>query len=259
MENLNITLIQTSLYWEDREKNIQHFTDKINSIVDSTDIIVLPEMFTTGFSMNSGMLAETMDGKTVQWMKQMAKKKNCAITGTIIIKENNSYYNRLFFVKEDGNISCYDKRHLYRMGNENNHFSPGEKRIIIEYKGWRICPLICYDLRFPVWSRNKNDYDLLIYTASWPEVRVEVWNILLKARALENQVYVAGLNRIGSDGMNLTYTGNSGVYSPKAQLLSSIQPNEDRIETITLSKDKLVDFRAKYPVGLDADNFEIIN
>lgn len=258
MKNLNITLIQTSLFWEDREKNIQHFTNKINNINVATDLILLPEMFTTGFSMNSEILAETMEGTTVQWMKHTAKKKNCAIAGTIIIKENNNYYNRLIFAKEDGSIICYDKRHLYRMGNENNYFSPGEKRVIFEYKDWRICLMICYDLRFPVWCRNKNNYDLLLFTASWPEARIHVWDILLKARALENQVYVIGLNRIGKDGMNLAYTGNSAVYSPKAELLSTILPNEDKIETIIISKEELEDFRIKYPVGLDADNFEIV-
>lgn len=257
MKPIKITLIQTSLFWEDCEKNITQFTDKINAIKDRTDLIILPEMFSTGFTMNAAALAESMDGHTVQWLKEMAKEKNCAVTGSVIIKENNKFYNRQLFVTENAEITCYDKRHLFRMANEHEYFTPGNKRIIINYRGWRICLMICYDLRFPVWNRNQKDYDLLLFIASWPEVRIDIWSLLLKARAIENQVYVAGVNRIGVDGKNMIFSGNSGVYSPKGLLISTIQPHENKTETVEISMEELEDFRIKYPVELDADTFEI--
>ncbi len=257
-EALIITVIQSDLHWENHEKNIVDFTHKINAIREETDLIILPEMFTTGFTMRSAEHAETMDGFTVQWMLDLAAKKKCAIAGSIIINEKDKYFNRFLFVQQNGEIAAYDKRHLFRMGNEEKYFEKGKERIIIHYKGWKICPMICYDLRFPVWSRNKDNYDLLIYVANWPESRKDVWITLLKARAIENQVYVVGVNRVGNDGMKLSYSGDSVVLSSRGIAISNITSKTIMSETVTIYKNELADFRKKFPVGLDADSFEII-
>jgi omega-amidase len=260
MKNLNITIIQTSLFWEDSEKNIKHFDQLLSSQAGKTDLIVLPEMFNTGFSMNSAKLAQQMDGDVTKWMKKKSTELNCCITGSTIIKENDNYYNRLIWMQPDGVFYTYDKRHLFRMAQEHNYYSPGTKIILPEIKGWKICPLICYDLRFPVWSRNgkgENRYDLLIYIANWPEARRNAWSSLLIARAIENQCYVAGVNRIGSDGKGISYSGDSAVIDPKGNVISQTKPFEEKAETIELSKRELEDFREKFPVESDADNFNI--
>ena len=266
MIDLKVTTIQSDLHWENVTLNLKMFTEKMASISDETDVIILPEMFNTGFSMDSEKLAESMEGETVVWMKTQAKKYNAVIVGSLIVKENDNYYNRLVWVQPNGKTSTYDKRHLFRMAGEHNHFTAGAKRVIIEYKGWRICPLVCYDLRFPVWSRNSelkesstchSVYDVLIYIANWPQVRKAPWSKLLEARAIENQCYVVGVNRVGVDGTEKSYSGNSVIINPKGEVISDIPENENYISTESLSLDKLNDFRQAFPVGMDGDDFEI--
>ena len=257
-ERLNITTVQSKLHWESIDENLELFSQKNSQIKNTTDIIILPEMFTTGFTMNAAALAEGMDGKGVTWMKQQAKEKECCIVGSLIIKENNNYYNRLVWVYPDGSLVHYDKRHLFRMANEQEEYSSGNKKIIVEYKGWKICPLVCYDLRFPVWSRNvKNEYDLLIYIANWPERRSHAWKSLLVARAIENLSYVAGLNRVGKDGNDISYSGDSVVINYKGETLNESKANEENVETISLSHNELTEFRNSFPAFMDADVFTI--
>ena len=202
MDDLRITTIQTHLYWEDIDQNLVHFEEKLNALTEQTDIIVLPEMFTTGFTMNPKVLAESHGDKGLQWMQRKSKEKNCVLVGSISVKDGEKFYNRLYWVMPDGSYQSYDKRHLFQMGKEDVHYTAGSKKFVVEYKGWKICPLICYDLRFPVWSRNtkENTYDVLVYVANWPEVRSYPWKQLLIARAIENQAYVVGVNRIGQIG-----------------------------------------------------------
>lgn len=255
MNDLKVTLIQSNLHWENKSANLKMFADKIAAINESTDLIVLPEMFTTGFSMNASSLAETMEGETVNWMLLQAAKKGCAITGSFICEENGKYYNRLVWVNETGTCSVYDKRHLFSMGAEHEHYFAGTEKLFVTLKGWKICPLICYDLRFPVWSRNdKNSpYDLLIYVANWPERRQHPWKTLLLARAIENQSYVIGLNRVGDDANQIHYSGDSAIINFKGEIISFTKPNEESAETITLNYPELANFRKEFPVLNDAD------
>ena len=264
MEKLSVTLIQTSLAWENTDANISHF-DKLVSAVNTTDIIVLPEMFTTGFTMQPAKNAEPINGKSLQWMKQKATEKNCIITGSICVEEDKKYYNRLYWSTPSA-VQQYNKRHLFRMGTEDQHYTMGTEKIIASVKGWKILPLVCYDLRFPVWSRNKwqlknneliADYDVLIYSANWPEVRNYPWKQLLIARAIENQCYVMGVNRIGVDGNGFSHSGDSVVINPLGQIISNTKANEESVETVLLDYEFLSDLRKKFPVGLDADNFEV--
>ena len=263
MNLLKTTLIQSDLYWQDVDANLAMFEEKIWEIEEHTDIIILPEMFNTGFSMDASRLAEPMNFKTFRWMNQMAKQKNAAIIGSYIIKEAGKHYNRLYWIDPDGSFDFYDKRHLFRMGNEHLTYTKGKKRMIREFRGWRIMPQICYDLRFPVWSRNQYnpatdtlDYDLLIYVANWPKARKTVWSTLLKARALENQCFTIGLNRTGSDGEGVAYDGHSTVYNYKGEAQNDIS-NQPTIQTIELNLDELKSFRKKFPNYLDWDGFEI--
>ena len=257
MQDLKIATIQSDLYWENIAKNIAQFEDKIDLINSEIDVIILPEMFTTGFSMKSKILAEKMDGKTVDWMQKMAIKKQVCILGSIIIEENKKYYNRLICVFKNGEILHYDKRHLFTFGDEHNHFSAGENRLVFELKGWKICPLICYDLRFPVWSRNTEDIDLYIYTANWPEVRIPVWDTLLRARSIENVSYVIGVNRIGVDGTDKKYSGNSVVLDFKGDSILDFPKNENFTGIVSLTKSNLMKFREKFPALKDGDKFQI--
>jgi omega-amidase len=267
MENqdLNITIVQTSLEWENKTKNLLHIEELLAAKKPQTDLIILPEMFSTGFSMNAPKLAETSSGKTLMWMRKMAETYNCVVTGSFITEEDGKYYNRLYWVPENGDVSTYDKRHLFSFANEEAHYSAGNKRIIVELKGWRICPLICYDLRFPVWSRNADDsgfskphvYDLLIYVANWPEAREKPWSNLLEARAHENQVYVAGVNRVGKDGNGIKHSGASAIYNPKGEKLSRTLNHQETVETTSLSVDELDAFRKKFTVWKDKDSFSI--
>lgn len=238
------------------------FEEKIWGIEDSTDVIILPEMFNTGFSMNAKKLAEPVNFKTFRWMSQMARQKDAAVVGSYIVKESGKYYNRLYWVEPDGSFDFYDKHHLFRMGDEQLTFAEGKKRMIRTFRGWKILPLICYDLRFPVWSRNKFDapsgkleYDLLIYVANWPAPRTDVWNTLLRARSLENQCFTIGVNRTGKDGMDIAYDGHSCFVDFKGQVLSEIS-NKPSLQTITLNLDELHSFRKKFPAYLDGDSFE---
>ena len=199
---MKVAIIQTALIWENPNANRIQFEEKIRGIEQNVDLIVLPEMFSTGFTMNPETVAETMNGETISWMQTLAKHKNSAITGSLVIVENGKYYNRLVFVLPSGEIKHYDKRHLFSLAGEEKVYTKGKTKLIIEYKGFKICPLICYDLRFPVFSRNVEDYDVLLYVANWPKPRINAWNALLKARAIENMCYVVGVNRIGEDQNN---------------------------------------------------------
>lgn len=262
MNNLRISLIQSNLHWENIPANLQMFSDKINAI-EQTDLIILPEMFSTGFSMNAKLVAEEMDGPTMQWMQKIAREKQCAIAGSLIITEEGNYYNRLVWVFSDGTVQTYDKRHLFSLSDEPKVFSPGHERLIVELKGWKICPLVCYDLRFPVWSRNGLNsetgeplYDLLLYVANWPERRNHAWKSLLTARAIENQAYVAGVNRVGTDASGINHTGDSMVIDALGKTIYHKADEED-IFTYELNFEELKKVREQLLFLKDADAFEV--
>ena len=231
-----------------------------------SDIILLPEMFTTGFSMNAATLAEDMSGSTVRWMIKMAKESEKVIAGSIMVVDEGKYYNRFIWMNPDGSYQYYDKKHLFRMANEDASYSSGSTQLIIDYKGWKIRPLICYDLRFPVWSRNKYsrndsqyspDYDVVLYVANWPEVRVSAWDVLLRARAMENQAYCIGVNRVGTDGTRKNYVGHTAAIDPKGNYILDPVHKTEGTYTVSLDKKSLEDYRSKFPQGLDADDFEL--
>lgn len=255
-EKLKITIIQSELHWENAEANRAMFSEKIQNIEDVTDLIVLPEMFSTGFSMNAKNLAEENDGETLQWMISEAQKKKCAITGSVIISEKNHFYNRLFFVFPDGNFEKYDKKHTFTLAKENETYTAGNERLIIDYNGWKICPLVCYDLRFPVWARNTEDYDILIYVANWPKIRTLAWDTLLRARAIENMAYCIGVNRVGFDGNDHEYVGHSAVYDVLGQQISSSAFGEF-IETVVLEKEHIQTNRKHLQFLNDRDTFTL--
>jgi len=266
MNDLRISLIQTDLHWEKPQDNRRRFEEKIEQL-QASDLIVLPEMFTTGFSMASSQLSEQMDGGSIAWMKGMASSSGAVICASLIIEENGSFYNRLIWMRPDGTFAQYDKRHLFRMAEEDQHFSPGQEKLIVELKGWKICPLICYDLRFPVWSRNtyhtdrktyaRPAYDLLLYLANWPAPRAAAWSKLLLARAIENQVYVAGVNRIGTDGNDVAYSGGSTLIDAKGEPIWEAAVGAEEAITLEIDKDSLDAFRKKFPLGMDADDFTL--
>jgi omega-amidase len=242
------------------------FSTKISAIQADTDIVLLPEMFTTGFSMNTSTLAEDMGGSTVLWMKKMAANVNKVIAGSLMVIDEGNYYNRFIWMNPDGSYQFYDKKHLFRMAKEEAFYSSGTKQLVIDYKGWKIRPLICYDLRFPVWSRNKNinkndrlspNYDVVLYVANWPEVRVSAWDVLLRARAMENQAYCLGVNRVGTDGSGKEYVGHSAAIDPKGNYLLDPVHTTEGTYTVSLDKNSLEGYRNKFPQGLDADNFEL--
>lgn len=255
-ENLKITIIQSELHWENTEANRKMFSEKIQDIEEKTDLIILPEMFSTGFSMNPEKLAEPNDGKTLQWMISEAKKHNSAITGSVIIAEDNHFYNRLFFVFPDGSYDKYDKKHTFTLSKENENYNAGTERLLVDYKGWKICPLICYDLRFPVWARNTEDYDVLIYVANWPKVRTVAWDRLLPARAIENMTYCIGVNRIGFDGNEHEYVGHSAVYDVLGKQISNSTLNEFT-ETVVLEKKHIETNRRHFQFLNDRDSFTL--
>lgn len=264
MSALTFTLIQTALHWEDKEANLQMLEQKINSITEPTHIVVLPEMFSTGFSMRPEVLAEPMSGPSVTWMKRIAAAKRVVLTGSLIIEEEGNYYNRLIWMLPNGQMGCYDKRHLFAMGEEDEHYSAGTKRFITSVNGWRIMPLVCYDLRFPVWARQQFhkaegfEYDVLLYVANWPNRRAHAWRTLLQARAIENQCYVIGVNRVGNDGNNIYHSGDSMVCNALGEALYHKADDED-VVTVTLQKEELEHLREKLPFWKDADPFLIIN
>ncbi len=243
--------------WESVDENLNRFDSIIKTIKEDPHIVILPEMFTTGFTMNPSPFAEPSNGRTSKWMQRIAMDFGFALCGSIIIVENGKYYNRFLFVTPKGEILQYDKRHLFSIGQEHIEYTPGSKRVVIDYLGWRILPQICYDLRFPVWSRNRNDYDLMINVANFPGSRREVWNTLLKARAIENQCYVAAANRVGVDGMNISYTGDSQLVNARGQVVAQLEQNAEGTISASFKLDELSDFRAKFPVLPDADDFNI--
>ncbi len=259
MKDLKVTLVQSSLIWEEADANRNHFSKLLKVIrKNSTHLILLPEMFTTGFTMAAELVAETMNGPSVQWMRDLAKSKNAVVCGSLVIQEKNNYFNRLIWARPDGDLLHYDKRHLFRMANEHKTYAPGKRKLVVDLNGWNVCPLVCYDLRFPVWSRSKGDIDLLIYVANWPERRSYAWKQLLIARAIENQCYVCGLNRVGVDGKDIPYSGDSVVLDPLGMPLTAIKYKKESVTTITLSKKKLSDLRKVFPVAMDSDNYKIL-
>jgi predicted amidohydrolase len=256
MENLKIACIQTTLFWENAEANRQHFAEKIRSIQGHIDLIVLPEMFTTGFSMQPDSLSESMSGTTMEWMQVIAQKSNAALTGSVIIREGEHFYNRMIWMMPDGSLEYYDKRHLFSLAGEHERYTAGNKLKIVSYKNWRIALFVCYDLRFPVWSRNVDAYDCALYVANWPKPRVHAWSALLQARAIENQCYVVGVNRVGTDGNGHEYTGQSAVIDMQGNDLTHAADRDDIVFS-ELSKEQLSQFRSKFPFYLDADEYKI--
>lgn len=264
MSTLSITTIQTQLHWEDKVANLKMISEKINGLKEGAEIVVLPEMFTTGFSMRPEKLAEKMDGPTIQWMTEIAERKRIIVCGSIIIQEEGHFYNRLIWMLPNGKFGYYDKRHRFAYAGEHEHYTEGHKRLITSVKGWKVNLQICYDLRFPVWSRQRQlplaekemEFDVLIYVANWPERRSHAWKTLLQARAIENQCYVVGVNRVGMDGNGIQHSGDSMIIDPLGETLYHKKDAED-ISTILLQRDKLDEIRKKFPFWKDADHFTI--
>jgi predicted amidohydrolase len=275
MSTLTVTTIQPDLQWEDKSTNLRRLEEKIDGIAERTELVILPEMFSTGFSMRPELLAERMDGPTVDWMRTMAARKKIILTGSVIIEEEGKYFNRLIWMLPNGQYGYYDKRHRFAYAGENEHYSAGHKRLIASVKGWKVLLLVCYDLRFPVWSRQapqeraaapgdaghpqdtrELEYDLIIYVASWPQRRSLAWKTLLQARAIENQAYVIGVNRVGNDGNNIAHTGDSMIIDPLGEILYHEVDKED-VFTLTLQKDQLETTRQRFPFWKDADHFNI--
>ena len=258
MQDLNVTLIQAELIWQNPAANRARFAEQLATLADKTDLVVLPEMFTTGFTMQPEQLAEPADGPTLQWLREQASQTKAVITGSVAVTEAGRSYNRLYWVRPDGSYECYDKRHLFRMAREHEHYVAGTRSIVVDLNGWRICPLVCYDLRFPVWSRRRADldYDLLIYVANWPTVRRYPWQPLLRARAIENQAYCIGVNRFGIDGLGYEHSGDSVVLDYLGQPILSA-PEQPWQGSVTLSYGGLQKFRQKFPAHLDADGFHL--
>lgn len=275
MPSLTITLIQPDLRWEDKAANLQHFETLIDGIKEPTQLIILPEMFSTGFSMRPQLLAEPMDGPTVEWMKQMAARKKVILTGSLIIEDNGHYFNRLIWMLPNGQYGTYDKRHRFAYAGEDGQYTAGHRRLVASVNGWKVNLLVCYDLRFPVWSRQQMqipaldqsepptrtaeptpEFDLLIYVANWPERRSHAWKTLLQARAIENQVFTIGVNRVGNDGNNIYHSGDSMIIDPLGEVLYHA-PKEESIFTLTLQREKLDEVRSRFPFWKDADQFSI--
>jgi omega-amidase len=265
MSSLIITIVQTRLHWENKKANLDMLRQKIESMRDKTELVILPEMFSTGFSMQPEILAETMDGTTIDWMKDIASTKKIILTGSIIIEENKKFFNRLIWMLPNGQYGTYDKRHLFAYGNEHTHYQPGIKRLIASVKGWKINLQVCYDLRFPVWARQSKfsdkkeqvpEFDLIIYVANWPERRNRAWKILLRARAIENQCYCIGVNRVGEDGNGYYHSGDSMIIGPLGEILYHKSEDED-VFTYALQKEKLNEVRENFPFWKDADSFDI--
>ena len=257
LSTLSFSLIQTALFWEDKAANLVMLAEKIRRIEEYTEVIVLPEMFSTGFSMQPEKFAETMDGPTIEWMRSLSAEKKAILTGSIIIKEDEKYYNRLIWMLPNGELGYYDKRHLFAFAGEDQHYSAGNKRLIASVKGWKINLQICYDLRFPVWARQQGEeYDVLLYVANWPEKRNHAWKTLLTARAIENQCITMGLNRVGLDGNNIAHSGDSLIVGPLGEVLYHCAYEED-VFTITLQKEEITNARTQFPFWKDADFFHI--
>lgn len=258
MQDLKVTIIQSGIFWEDKKKNFANFGRKIESIKEQTDLIILPEMFSTGFTMNAYRFADKLKGEAYDFLKYYSNKKKSCVCGSVIVKVRNKFYNRLFLAFPDGIVFHYDKRHLFRMAEENLVYSEGNKKLTVKIKDWRVAFFICYDLRFPVWLRNKNNYDFAVFIANWPERRAYHWKTLLLARAIENQSYVAGVNRIGKDGNGIMCSGDSTIINPLGKYLINAK-RKDGIFTAELSHKVLTDYRKNFPAYKDADKFEIKN
>ncbi|MGB4776445.1 MAG: amidohydrolase [Daejeonella sp.] len=257
MNTLKITTFQSYLFWENIDKNLQNLGLRLSSIREKTDLIVLPEMFSTGFSMNTEKLAEEMNGKTMQWMHEQAKKYDSVITGSLIIKEDGNNYNRLIWMRPDGTFEQYDKRHLFSLGDEDKHYTAGTKKLFVQLNGWKILPAICYDLRFPVWLRNKNaEYDMLLLVASWPERRSLHWRTLIPARAIENQSYVVAVNRVGHDGNEVYHSGDSMCIDPNGNVVY-YKPNDEDLYTFTINKEEVTKARRAFPFLKNTDEFKL--
>lgn len=266
MSSLTFTIIQTNLFWEDKAANLTMLEEKIGKLSQKTEVVILPEMFSTGFSMKPEQLAEEMNGDSVIWMKRISAEKKIVLTGSLIIKENSNYVNRLIWMLPNGEMGLYDKRHLFAYANEHEHYTRGNKRLIASVKGWKINLLVCYDLRFPVWSRQGQnnttgksslEYDVLVYVANWPEKRSNAWKTLLQARAIENQCFCIGVNRIGTDGNGIYHSGDSMLVNPLGEILYQ-KSNDEDVFTFTLYKEELEDIRAKMPFWKDSDLFFLI-
>ena len=255
--NLTVAALQVDLLWENIIGNQTKIGNLIEDLSPEVNLVILPEMFTSGFTQNSERLAEEMNGATLEWLSRKADKYNLAIMGSLIIREEGRFYNRMVLMEPGGKVQTYDKRHQFRMGDEHNYYSGGEERKVFLFQGWRILPQICYDLRFPVWSRNRNDYDLMVYVASWPESRRDVWSILLQARAIENQAFLVGVNRVGEDGSGMTYSGDSVILDPKGMVLSGAKRGVEATISASLSLEELISFRSKFPAWMDGDDFSI--
>ena len=263
---LTVAAVQSSLHWENKEANLHMFTEKLRAWNGQADIIVLPEMFTTGFSMQPERFAEPVNGRTLGWMQGQAFWKKAVIVGSFIVEEQGRYYNRLLWVNPDGSYKSYNKRHLFRMAGEDKHYAAGNDKLIVEINGWKVCPLVCYDLRFPVWSRNRfrssegkmeAEYDLLIYIANWPERRAHAWKTLLMARAMENLAYVSAVNRVGNDGNFIYHSGDSAMYNFRGDLITAAMISTEEVISERFSMQELTEFRKAFPAGLDADDFMI--
>src|ERR1700712_4612395 len=257
MDNLKITVYQGYLFWENVDRNLQNISLRLSGIREKTNLIILPEMFNTGFTMNAAELADPMNGKTMIWMHKIATQFECVVTGSLIIKDHDKYYNRLVWMRPDGKYECYDKRHLFTLAKEQNTYRAGTKKLIVELKGWKICPVICYDLRFPVWLRNVDEaYDLLIVVANWPERRALHWRTLIPARAVENEAYVIGVNRVGHDGNEVYHSGDSTCIDPSGNVVY-YKRDEDDVYTFSIIGDEVKKARRALPFLKDADGFEI--
>jgi len=257
MTDLRITTIQTQLHWENPSANRNKFDTKLKSLAGQTDLVILPEMFTTGFSMKAATLSESMTGETIQWLANHARGLGAVVTGSLIIQENGKYYNRLIWMRPDASFEIYDKRHLFTMADEHLTYTAGTKRLITEWRGWRVCPLVCYDLRFPVWARNADEYDVLIYTANWPTMRAYAWRTLLHARAIENQVYTIGVNRVGKDGNDFPYSGDTMIIEPSGAEILYHKTEVEDVHTTTISYEHLQKVRKKLPFLADRDDFMV--
>ena len=256
MDELSLTLVQTPLHWQKKEDNFKLF-ENLLSEVEHTDLILLPEMFSTGFSMNPEDLWDEPKGKSLEWLRALAGRKSAAISGSVIVKDKGKYYNRLYFVEPNGDYRCYDKKHLFTLAGEEKVYSAGSEQLILEYQGWKLMPLICYDLRFPVWCRNTANVDLQYFVANWPERRSEAWKSLLKSRAIENMCFVAGVNRVGEDGNGVDHSGDSGVYDELGNLILELTPYRQRVESVTISRKRMLESRQRFRFLDDRDEFRL--
>ena len=256
-KELKVAIIQTELAWENPEENRRLLSYKIDAILSAVDVIVLPEMFTSGFTMNPSVVAETMEGETLNWLRSKAKQRQALIMGSLVISENNKFYNRMVCVEPSGTITTYDKRHTFTLAGEHKVYTAGTEKVILNYKDWKICPLVCYDLRFPVWARNTENYDLLIYVANWPKVRISAWDALLKARAIENMTYCIGVNRVGLDGNKHQYCGHSVAYDVLGNRMDNLPDNKEATEIVILDKGAITKYREKLNFLNDRDKFSL--